>query len=241
MMDEADEFCDAAPQYLGWQADMLQPHVEGDVLEIGACNGNLTAQYVEDVAHYTALDIAPRYVSMLESTFGHLEHFEAVRADISDRASLERLPCAPYDTVLSSNVFEHIEDDEAAFRHAFRALVPGGHLGLLVPAMSALYSEWDRKIGHHRRYEREQLKERGEAAGFDTVECRYVNMAGVLGWWVNFTLLDRELSSEEDNDTLVWQAKLYDQVVVPLCRRLEAWLEPPLGLSLLYVGRRPET
>ena len=64
----------------------------------------------------------------------------------------------PYDSVVMINVLEHVEDDVAALHDAWKALRPGGRLILWVPAMEWLYSDLDRRIGHHRRYHLKQLR-----------------------------------------------------------------------------------
>ena len=45
-----------------------------------------------------------------------------------------------------------------------------------------LMSDFDRSIGHVRRYRKRELRERFERAGFDVVEARYVNMPGFVAW-----------------------------------------------------------
>ena len=50
------------------------------------------------------------------------------------------------------NVLEHIEDDTKEINEAFQKLNPGGFLIILVPAHNNLYSEFDKAIGHFRRY-----------------------------------------------------------------------------------------
>ena len=54
-----------------------------------------------------------------------------------------------YDTVICSNVLEHIEDDVRALRNIRTLLKPGGRLLLYVPATPRLYCAIDRHVGHH--------------------------------------------------------------------------------------------
>ena len=44
------------------------------------------------------------------------------------------------DVVLSADVFEHVRDDESAWREVYRVLKPGGYLVLQVPALGELES-----------------------------------------------------------------------------------------------------
>jgi 2-polyprenyl-3-methyl-5-hydroxy-6-metoxy-1,4-benzoquinol methylase len=65
-------------------------------------------------------------------------------------AAVAGLP--PFDSAVLINVLEHIDDDDGALRELPATLKPGGRLILRVPALALPYSDFDRKIGHYRRY-----------------------------------------------------------------------------------------
>ena len=56
------------------------------------------------------------------------------------------------------NVLEHIDDDQGVLRSISDRLEPGGHVAIWVPAFTLLYSPFDAKLGHVRRYRRRQLE-----------------------------------------------------------------------------------
>jgi hypothetical protein len=128
-------------------------------------------------------------------------------------------------------VLEHIENDAAEAAAMHRALKPGGHALIFVPALEGLYSELDRKLGHFRRYRRRPLVRLFEQAGFDTVRCRYFDIAGIIPWYIAFVLMNRTISEGK--------VSLYDRVVVPVMRAIEGWIPPPIGKNLLLVARKP--
>ena len=64
---------------------------------------------------------------------------------------------ATFDLVMSTDVWEHIEDDGAVARETARVLRPGGRALVAVPCSMKLWSGHDVALGHVRRYEREQL------------------------------------------------------------------------------------
>jgi SAM-dependent methyltransferase len=79
-----------------------------------------------------------------------------------------RLPIADASVslVMSTDVWEHIEDHEAAAAEAFRVLAPGGRLLVAVPAGMEMWSGHDVALGHVRRYERQELLDLVERHGF---------------------------------------------------------------------------
>jgi hypothetical protein len=129
-------------------------------------------------------------------------------------------------------VLEHIEDDRAALEALRKLLVPGGRIVLIVPALHALYGSIDRAIGHHRRYTRREVTAVLSAAGLEVEHVSYFNLLGVPGWFLNARILQRRTIPG-------LQARLNDRLV-PLLR-IERRFRPPLGMSLLAVGRAPVT
>src|SRR5262249_7443652 len=65
------------------------------------------------------------------------------------------------------DVLEHLDDDRGVLRWLSSVLEPGGVLVLTVPAHPFLFDEMDEMAHHRRRYRREELREKLEAAGFE--------------------------------------------------------------------------
>ena len=62
-----------------------------------------------------------------------------------------------FDAILYIDVLEHIEDDVAELERSAARLRQGGHIVVLAPAHQSLYSEFDKAIGHFRRYSKASL------------------------------------------------------------------------------------
>ncbi|MFN2505653.1 MAG: class I SAM-dependent methyltransferase [Acidimicrobiales bacterium] len=215
-----------ATNYADWIVEMASPHLGPQILELGAGHGTLTERLM-DHGKVTATDLSPRCVETLNDRFGGHPDVDVMHADIDEAVAGRK-----YDTAVLVNVLEHIADDGAALRGLYQGLRPGGTIVLFVPAFEALYSEFDRLVGHYRRYRRGDLAAAVAEAGFDVVEARYVNCVGAVAWWV----VARQLGRFPQNRRSV---RTYDRVATPLVRRLESRWTPPFGQSVLCIGRRP--
>jgi hypothetical protein len=140
------------------------------------------------------------------------------------------LPLAAYDSVVLINVLEHVKEDVELLRAARTLLRDGGALLLFVPALPWLFGSLDRLVGHERRYTASSLEAVVARAGFRLESTRYVDILGVLPWFVTGRVLRARRFDE-------MSARIYDRVVVPLGRLLEQRLSPRWGKNLSCVAR----
>lgn len=149
-------------------------------------------------------------------------------------ASIEELAGGTVPYIYSANVLEHIEDDREALRQLFGRLRPGGRLFLYVPAFQLLYSEMDRRVGHHRRYRRGGLCRLARSVGFELLEASYVDSLG-FGAALLYRLLHRG-DGELDPRTV----GIYDRFVFPPSRALDRLGAGRLfGKNLMITLSRP--
>ncbi len=218
------ESLQGAERYADWILALAEPHLGPRVLEIGAGHGEMTQRLVR-THEVTATDLSPRCVDELRGRFAGDPR---VRVELADAGSIDHED--QFDAAILVNVLEHIEDDVQALRDISERLRPGGRIVIFVPAFEGLYSEFDRRVGHRRRYRRSQLVETVDRAGLGVVDARYVNSLGAIAWWT----FARQLGQVP---TQSWSVRLFDRVV-PALRRVEAEHQPRFGQSLFCVAER---
>jgi SAM-dependent methyltransferase len=217
----------SSTNYLCWIADLISPYMGANVLEVGAGLGDVTAVIADGTRHVHATEISPMSFASLSRRFENRSDVSVSIDDVVSRPLPEK-----YDSAYLSNVLEHIEDDRLALSNIFDSVRPGGAVAVYVPAFMLLYSPWDREIGHYRRYRLSDLECLMTAVGAKSVDSRYVNFVGGIGWLTYCRLLKRPASDDVS-------VSLFDRVVVPTMRIIEDRVAPPFGISALVVGRRP--
>lgn len=214
-----------APRYRRYQFDLIAAHCGRSILEVGAGLGEFSAQF-ENLTRLVLTDTDPVCLDALRQRFAGRPEVEVRPLDLEGSLDIaDRV-----ETVLAMNVLEHIPDDRAALRDLARAVVPGGSIVLWVPAYPSLYGEFDRLVGHVRRYRPEQLRQVVTDAGLEVARLHPVNALGGLSWW----LAVRTGRTTSPRPGLI---RLYDRVVVPAERALEKVITPPFGQSILCVAR----
>jgi SAM-dependent methyltransferase len=237
------------PRYRRYQYDLIAPHCGRSILEIGAGLGEFAAQF-HGLDRLVVTDVDPDAVAVLGRRFADRPEVRARRLDLDELAARGAEPADPtdpvdpvdpvdpadpadpVDTVIAINVLEHIDDDAAALRAMARLVHPGGRLVLWVPGYPQLYGEFDRRVGHVRRYTPATLADAFRRAGLEVELHRPVNLLGGVAWWVAV----RRGGAGSPDPRLVG---LYDRVVVPVTRAVERVVRVPFGQSVLGVARRP--
>jgi SAM-dependent methyltransferase len=217
-----------APNYYRWILSHFQPHLGRRVLEVGAGIGTLSERLLAQpgVDHVIAVEPARNLFPRLAERLSSHPRATLVHGGVDDVPVSTAADCA-----VLVNVLEHVED-VPPFLAALRArLTPDGRLLLLVPAGPALYGSLDRAFGHFRRYTKPALARALGDAGFRPRVLRYLNLVGVLGWFVAGRVMRRRTLRARD-------VALYDRLVVPWLSRLEARWPPPCGQSLVAIADR---
>jgi SAM-dependent methyltransferase len=218
---------DGADNYAAWIFEQVEPHLGNVVLEVGAGHGTFTEILSARGARVVATDVSQRCAEVLRERFAGDERVTVVHGGAEAAA---RLP--PFDSAVLINVLEHIPDDDGALRDLAATLKPGGRLILWVPAFQLLYSDFDRKIGHYRRYRKGELRAQLTRVGYDVTEIRYLNSVGALAWLVVARLMRRAPTGGAS-------VKIYDSYFVPVLKRLEGRRGVPFGQSVFAVATWP--
>lgn len=219
---------DHANNYHRWILDLFRPYLGPRAAEVGAGIGSFSRIILESTAvqELTALEPAANLFPILRDRLQANPRAQALPFYLEAWRPVQ----AP-DSIAAVNVMEHIQDDERFLRDANRILAPAGTILLFVPALPRLYGKLDAQFGHFRRYLKPELAAKLKASGFRVERLHYVNFTGIASWYLTAKVLHRTTISASS-------VQFYDRVVIPIVRRLEAVVTPPVGQNLVAVGRK---
>jgi len=218
---------------IDWCARRFVPIPVRRALEVGCGTGNVLrvlegvwphAQIVGMELYETGLTFA-RQRSSASLVCGRVEHMPFA---------------APFDVVGMFDVLEHIPDDVAALTFVRDAMHPESRLLLTVPAHPHLWSDFDVRAGHVRRYDRTSLARALGRCRF-RIEC----LTSFMMPLVPLVWLHRRVASRPSRDVIrdeLAVSPLVNTVCGAVLSVEAAWLRVGggafTGTSLLAVARR---
>jgi hypothetical protein len=218
----------AASNWKAYYKQIIHKYLGRAVLEVGAGLGAATAALCDGEGDWVCLEPDAQFTKRIANLIaqGNLpSSCKAVTGTIADIPAVEA-----FDTILYIDVLEHIKDDVSEVKLASERLKVGGSLVVLAPAHQQLYTPFDAKIGHYRRYDKRTLS---ALMPKDLVQqtLLYLDSVGALASLANRFLLRSEMPTRG-------QIAFWDKKMIPLSRVLDPLLGYTLGKSIIGVWQK---
>ena len=217
-----------APKFNRWMYKKISPYLGQRIVELGAGRGNLSRWLVTDNRFLLLTDYRDDYLAKLKEQFAH-QNVTAAKLDLNEKKDYPVLAGFKPDSVVCLNVLEHIENDVGVLKQLQKNLPDDCRLVFLVPYNPKLFSDFDKRIGHYRRYGKGELEKKMTEAGLVVEQQFYFNKVGVIAWWFGNKLLgQRNITSR--------QLKIYN-FLTPIFRLLD-YILPIAGLSTIVIAKK---
>lgn len=192
-----------------YYASVFAHLLKGDILEVGAGIGETTHSLCNGKQEsWVCVEPDPELTDQIafKKQQGYLPDFIEVVTGTLDAVAADR----KFDAILYIDVIEHIEYDTEELQKASHYLKAGGHLIVLVPAHNFLYSEFDKAIGHFRRYNKKQLADTAPKQ-LKTIDLRYLDSVGLSASLANKWLLKQDYPE-------LRQIQFWDNYIIPVSK-----------------------
>ncbi len=214
---------------VNWKAywsNECKPFLGDEVLELGAGIGaTIMALNHKRYRKWVAVEPDKSMCSVLKRANANKEFGAGFKVINGTSASLNAENT--FDTILYVDVLEHIEDDFNELEHIQNYLVEGGHIIILAPAHNFLYTAFDKKIGHYRRYNKKMLRSL-VPVNMVIKQMRYLDSIGLLASLANRLFLKTDTPTRK-------QIQLWDNFMVRTSRLVDIMIRYNAGKSILCV------
>lgn len=225
------EIISRADHFNLWMFETIRPFLNGEILEIGSGIGNISKHVIQSGFSITLSDYNVQYLEHLKSNFSQFPNVKDILSiDLQhpDFATFYYALKEKFDTVFLLNVIEHLEADLAAVINCKYMMKPGGNLVILAPAYPFLLSNFDKELGHYRRYTLHSLNMLFTRANMTVLKHRHFNLAGIAGWLLFSKILGQKAIGRNEMRSF--------NSLVPLFRVMDKICFNKFGLSVITIG-----
>ncbi|MFL5244270.1 MAG: class I SAM-dependent methyltransferase [Gemmataceae bacterium] len=197
----------------------ISPYIRGNVLEVGSGIGATTRLLCDgNQKHWTCLEPDARLADKMNEW--NVRDPLPIPNNLIIGSLINLPESDTFDSIIYIDVLEHIETDRQEIERAASHLNPGGALIVLAPAHQWLYTEFDRAIGHFRRYTARSLAASAPES-LKPERIFYLDSVGMIASMANRFLLKSRMPT-------LRQIRLWDSVFV----RASAIVDPLFGFRL---------
>jgi len=215
---------DNAKVWIKYVHFLNKKYYRNDFLEVGAGIGSFTDNYEKNIKNIFLTEIDENNLNILKSKYKNNLNIKIIEKEVAD---IEE----KFNTIAHFNVLEHIKEDKEEIYNCLNKINQNGYLVILVPAHNKLYSNLDKDVGHHRRYEK-SFFEKLDLKGNLIVELKYIDCLGYLLYYLN-KIFFKDETYPSNFKIFVW-----DKIFTPITMIIDFLTFYKLGKNILCVIKK---
>jgi hypothetical protein len=223
--NELDLF-EQATNWKRYYGRFLAPFLKEKVLEVGAGIGGTTRELCDGTQEkWLCLEPDPQLYATLENRINTKQLPTccfSIKGTTGDLAQAEK-----FNTIMYIDVIEHIEKDRDELSRAKILLAEKGYLIVLVPAHQFLYNEFDKAIGHYRRYNKNMLAA-AAPEGLQLRKIMYLDSCGLIASMMNKYFLKQDYPT-------IKQISFWNRFIVPVSKPIDFILNYNVGKTVVAI------
>lgn len=222
------KYFDLSHNFRKYQYELIKDHLGKKILEVGPGSGMFAKKFlVKDSNEIHLTEINKDLHKLL------IEEFQDLKKDVKIFSKKIENIDYTYDTICYFDVIEHIENHENEIKNALNKLNANGKLIIIVPAFNHLYSNYDKSIGHYRRYEKKFFLKFLKDNNLTYKLLFYFDCIGYFFLLMN-KLINIKNEKKVSFGTIMWN------LMIPVSKILDKILFHKFGKSLICVIQKKE-
>ncbi len=215
------EYFDDAFNFRKYQIQLVKKYLKKNLAEVGPGQGGLAKYYKKLVSKICLIEPDKNLYKLLTKKFKN-RNIKVKNTTISNINN-------KFDTIIYFDVLEHIKNDLKEVKEAKKKLNKNGYLIFNVPAHQYFYSNFDKSVGHIKRYNKKDFIEIQKKTGLVIEKLIYYDSVGFV-----FLILNKIFSLSQKN--LNHKIKFWNSLI-PISKIIDFVTFNNFGKSLLCVFR----
>ncbi len=214
------EHFDSAQNFRKYQLQLIKPYLKGSFLEVGPGQGGMTKLYKNYLKKITLIEPDKKLYRSLKKKFKNNKKI------IIKNSLLENIN-QKYDVIIYFDVLEHIKKDLRELRIAKSKLNKDGYLIINVPAHQQFYNDFDKSVGHFKRYNKKDFFLMSKKTKFKIINMSYYDSIGFL-----LLIISKFFSLNQSN--LKTKVSFWN-LLIPISKFIDYFTFNKIGKSLFCV------
>lgn len=224
-LNEVLEYFDISDNYRSYQIKLFEKFIGKKILEVGAGRGKIIEILAKkEERKFTLLELDENFHKFLKKNFIS-KNINILKEKSQDLKEVR------FDTILYLDVIEHIEKDKNELNTAYNLLEKNGHLIIIVPAFQFLFSQFDKNVGHFRRYRKNFFIKYSKEKNLKIKKLAYFDF---IGFFIIFfsKILKLTNSKKTSLGIKIWN------FLIPLSKFIDKITFNTLGKSVICIYKK---
>jgi 2-polyprenyl-3-methyl-5-hydroxy-6-metoxy-1,4-benzoquinol methylase len=213
------EYFDSAYNFRNYQLQLIKKYLKGNLAEVGPGKGeffNYYKKYLNSI----------KLIEPDKKLFLHLKKKYKKNNVKIENKTISKIK-NKFQSIIYFDVLEHIKNDLKEVKDAKKKLVKNGFLIFSVPAFQTFYNDFDKSVGHFKRYNKKDFKKISSKTNLKIEKLIYYDSFGLL-----LLILNKIFSISNKN--LKDKVKIWN-FFIPLSRFIDLVTFNRFGKSLICI------
>ena len=198
---------DQADIYRNYQFSFLKNNIRGNVCEVGPGHGVICDRYIQLSKKISLFEQSKKLFKFLKKKYKKNQKIKIYNQYFKPSKT-------KYHTILYLDVLEHIEQPKKELKKVFMSLKKRGKIIFVVPAYQHLFSQFDKDVGHYRRYTIKKFLNEMSGAKYSNLKYYYIDTIGYLLSIISKIFLKKNYKSNFDKKIKIWNFLIYISKVI---------------------------
>lgn len=199
---------------------LINNFIKSPIIEVGAGIGSFASKYINKHKKIFLAEPDENMLSRLKKRFKKKAYYVKNFNDLKRK----------FNTIIYMSVLEHIKKDTREINRAIKKLKINGHLIIMVPAHQKLFSEFDKKIGHHKRYEKKYFNKKFSNAKL--IQLRFIDSLGYFLYFLN------KIFFKKDENPSKFKIFIWDKFFCPISIFIDYILNYKVGKNIIAIFKK---
>lgn len=218
------EYFDNSQNFRNYQLSLIKKYLKKEIAEVGPGRGGFVDYYKKNAQSLCLVEPDKKLFRFLKKRYSNKKI--TIKNSTIDKIQNK------FNTIMYFDVLEHIKNDLKEIKSAKKKLKKKGFLIFSVPAFQIFYNNFDKSVGHHKRYSKKDFRLIAYKTNLKIKKMIYYDSIGLL--LVMFSKIFNLSNKNLENNIKIWN------FLIPLSRFIDLLTFNKFGKSLLCVFENDE-